>query len=191
MLCGANILAVLATAALFRRPTTTEGVTVRVTVTRAGAVLRYFPEPPPASFLPGTSRMSRLLRNILLCLGAALAVLSCTTRREAPPESVATPDTAAPAQAEERSELSSEPVIPPQPEPAILTLADYKVAVARRIAQSNPQLLYEGAPPPMLKSVVVLAVAVDAEGHPVRLRVMRGNGHRALEQLALQSVQQS
>lgn len=41
----------------------------------------------------------------------------------------------------------------------------------------------------MLKSVVVLSIVVDADGRLTRVRVLRGNGHHALEQLALQSVQ--
>lgn len=131
------------------------------------------------------SRLSRLLRNMLLCLGAAVAALSCTLRREAPEEAASRPSTAA------TPDTAAASVPPSAPEPRILTLADYKMAVARRIAQSNSRHLYEGAPPPMLKSVVVLSIAVDREGAPVRLRIVRGNGHRALEQLALQSVKQA
>ena len=136
------------------------------------------------------SRLATQLSNALLCLAASTILLSCATRREAPFEAVPGASPADQAASEQR-ERQAVPVMPPQPEPRILTLADYKLAVARRIAQSNPQHLYEGPPPPMLKSVVVLTISVDAEGHPVRLRVMRGNGHRALEQLAVQSVQQA
>jgi hypothetical protein len=41
----------------------------------------------------------------------------------------------------------------------------------------------------MLKSVVVLSIAVNAEGRIASLRVMRGNGHPSLERLAMQSVE--
>jgi periplasmic protein TonB len=143
-----------------------------------------------------TLRILHLLRNTLLGLGATVVASSCSLQREAPdaslPESspsVGPGHEGAPESAP--ADVSAAPLPPPVPEPPILTLSDYKVAVARRIALSNPEHLYEGAPPPMLKSVVVLAIAVDEEGLPVRLRVMRGNGHRTLEQRALQSVKQA
>lgn len=133
-------------------------------------------------------RFFRLLRNALLCLGAAVAASSCTLRREAPDETTGRLPATGGAEVAAPGEVAAAPVPPPPVEPPILTLADYKVAVARRIAQSNAEHLYEGAPPPMLKSVVVLTIAVDEEGLPVRVRLMRGNGHRGLEQLAMHSV---
>ncbi len=89
----------------------------------------------------------------------------------------------------EAGTVVASPERPPDPEPRIATLEEYKLVVARRIAQISPQHLFEGAPRPMLKSVVVLSIVVDADGRLTRVRVLRGNGHRALEQLALQSVQ--
>jgi protein TonB len=124
-------------------------------------------------------------RALLLCLGAAAGLTSCTTREQA-----AAPASAQPSASASDSVISSErPSVPQAPIATIATLEDYKLAVARRIAQSNPQHFFEGAPPPMLKSVVVLSIVVDADGRLTRTRVVRGNGHRALEQLALQSIQ--
>jgi protein TonB len=137
------------------------------------------------------ARIHRLLRNALLCIGAALAASSCTVRRDARDESLPRPS-AATAPDATQAEVSAAPAVPPPaPAPRILTLADYKVAVARLIEQNNPQHLFDGAPPPMLRSVVVLTIAVDEQGKLVRARVMRGNGHRALEQLAMDSVQRA
>jgi protein TonB len=67
-------------------------------------------------------------------------------------------------------------------------LARYKRDVACRIHARNPAHLYDGAPPPVLRSVVVLSVRVDARGRPSRIRVIRSNGIRVLERRAIQSV---
>lgn len=125
------------------------------------------------------------IRALLLCLGAAAGLASCATREQAAVPVSAQPSASAP----EADTIVASPEQPPVPEPRIATLEDYKLAVARRIAQSNPQHLFEGVPPAMLKSVVVVSIVVDADGRPTRTRVLRGNGHRALEQLALQSIQ--
>jgi len=83
----------------------------------------------------------------------------------------------------------------PGPVPAMvpvssaLTLDAYKQEVARRIYLSSAKDLYDGAPPPMLKSVVVLSVSIDSNGQPRRVSVLRSNGHGALNQLAMQSVE--
>jgi protein TonB len=133
---------------------------------------------------------------------AALLLAACTTRPPAPPTLPAPPadgpSAEAPAPATESSPASpaAEAGKPPAEEPAvaavplpIATLEDYKRAAAQKIMQASREHLFEGAPPPMLKSVVVLSIAVNAEGRIASLRVMRGNGHRSLERLAMQSVE--
>lgn len=74
------------------------------------------------------------------------------------------------------------------PQPEIASLEDYKQAVALRIVQANPQHLFEGPPPPLLRSVVVLGIGIDEAGRPARVQVLRGNGQHLLEQLAVQSL---
>ena len=64
----------------------------------------------------------------------------------------------------------------------------YKRHLACRIHARNGTHLYDGAPPPVLRSVVVLSVRVDARGRPVRIGVLRSNGIRSLERRAIQSV---
>ena len=67
-------------------------------------------------------------------------------------------------------------------------LERYKRDFACRIHARNGDQLYVGAPPPVLRSVVVLSVRIDNRGRPVRIGVVRSNGIRALERKAIQSV---
>ncbi len=134
-------------------------------------------------------------RTILQGL-AALLLAACTTRSPVPAPDVPASEAHAPlagsvpgspaAEAGKPPEESLPVVTPLQP---IATLEDYKRAAAQKIMQASREHLFEGAPPPMLKSVVVLTIAVNAEGRIASLRVMRGNGHRSLERLAMQSVE--
>ena len=71
------------------------------------------------------------------------------------------------------------------------TADGFKREVACRIHARNGGHLYEGAPPPVLRSVVVLSVRIDAKGKPVRIGVVRSNGIRELERRAIQSVRQA
>ncbi len=71
---------------------------------------------------------------------------------------------------------------------AAATLDAYKRDAAQHIHKANADHIFEGAPPPRLKSVVVLAIAVDAGGGVKSVSVQRSNGHRELEQRAMQSV---
>lgn len=67
----------------------------------------------------------------------------------------------------------------------------YKQLVASSIHRANPQHLYDGAPPPMLKSIVVLSISIAPDGKPLRVNVMRTNGYRDLAQKAVDSVHQA
>jgi len=67
-------------------------------------------------------------------------------------------------------------------------LERYKRDLACRIHARNGNHLYEGAPPPVLRSVVVLSVRVDGRGRPIKIGVLRSNGIRDLERRAIQSV---
>jgi len=64
----------------------------------------------------------------------------------------------------------------------------YKRDVAKQIYRANRQHLFEGAPPPTLKSVVVLTIKVDSDGKLTHVSVLRSNRYTALEALAMQSV---
>ncbi|HZH05510.1 MAG TPA: TonB family protein [Lautropia sp.] len=80
------------------------------------------------------------------------------------------------------------PVCVPPRAGATTTPDSYKRDVACRIHARNSAQLYEGAPPPVLRSIVVLSLRIDASGRPVRIGVLRSNGIRALERRAIQSV---
>jgi len=67
----------------------------------------------------------------------------------------------------------------------------YKRDAARRIYYKNPSSLYDGAPPPVLKSIVVLSIRIDATGKPTRVALVRSNGFRDLEQRAIKSVEEA
>lgn len=67
----------------------------------------------------------------------------------------------------------------------------YKKLVAASIHRANPQHLFEGAPPPMLKSIVVLSITIAADGKPTQVSVLRTNGYRDLAQRAVDSVHQA
>jgi periplasmic protein TonB len=69
-----------------------------------------------------------------------------------------------------------------------LTVDGYKREVARAIYRSSPEHLFEGAPPPLLRAVVVLSLRIDREGKLSRVSVLRSNGYRELEAIALSSV---
>ena len=71
---------------------------------------------------------------------------------------------------------------------APVTLDLYKHDIACRIHARNGEQIYQGAPPPVLRSVVVLTVRIDATGRPVQITVRRSNGIRNLERRAIQSV---
>ncbi len=64
----------------------------------------------------------------------------------------------------------------------------YKREVACHLHSRNAVHLYQGQPPPMLRSVVVLAMRIDERGRPLRVSVLRSNGIRELERRAMQSV---
>lgn len=124
-------------------------------------------------------------RVLLPSLAASLLATACAVQRVETPRAK-TPNLPAPA-----TVAPAAPAPASVPESSARTLDAYKQEVARWIYRSSAESLFDGAPPPMLKSVVVLSVAIDAQGHPRRVTVQRSNGYRALNQLAMQSVQRA
>ena len=82
----------------------------------------------------------------------------------------------------------TEPAAEPPRESRARSIDGYKRDAARRLYFRNTTHLFDGAPPPLLKSVVVLTIRLDASGAPLRVSVIRSNGFRDLEQRAIQSV---
>ena len=140
---------------------------------------------------------ARAGRNLLGCLFAAVVAVACSTRQTEPlavtvPESA--PESAPNSAPKSASVLTPSPAVSapvPAPATSAWTLEGYKHEVARQIYRTSAQNLYEGAPPPQLKSVVVLTIAIDADGHPKRVAVLRSNGYSKLNQVAMQSVQRA
>lgn len=146
-----------------------------------------------------------MFQRIALVLSAWLLLVSCTTQmtrtpvaKQTPavPPQVAQPSapqaSEAPAVAATPSAPRTEPASPaaaPVPERSnALTRDGYRKDFAEHIYRANAQHLYTGRPPPLLKSVIVLNLRVDARGNPTHISVRRSNGIKALETLAMQSV---
>ncbi len=91
--------------------------------------------------------------------------------------------------AEARAAASGrEPEAEPARESDARDVDGYKRDAARRIYFKSASLLYDGAPPPVLKSLVILSIRIDADGRPTRVSVIRSNGFRDLEERAIKSV---
>jgi protein TonB len=124
----------------------------------------------------GTAKRSHFVAQALARC-AVILIGGCTLLSPQKPASSPTAASGTPAQEKVDAGLSLS-----------LTMHGYKRDVAKQIYRANPQHLFEGAPPPMLKSVVVLEIKVDSEGKPTYIRVLRSNRYKELEALAMQSV---
>lgn len=140
-----------------------------------------------------------MVRRIVLVLSTWLLLVSCTTQMTRTPMGRQTP--AVPPQAAQpsapgvpatTSAARTEPVSPAAPLAAERSNASsrdgYRKDFAEHIYRANAQHLYTGRPPPLLKSVIVLNLRVDAGGNPTHISIRRSNGVKALEALAMQSV---
>lgn len=119
-------------------------------------------------------------------MGFALALAACSTKTDTgSPATI----TEAPV-AEARVAAAGRPSEAEPPRESQARGVDaYKRDAARRIYYRNTALLFDGAPPPVLKSIVVLTIRADAKGTLTSVKVMRSNGYRDLEQIAVKSVQ--
>jgi protein TonB len=68
------------------------------------------------------------------------------------------------------------------------TVAGYKVALANRIVQVSSTRVFIGRPQPLLRSVIVVKYAVDAEGKLLRSEILRSNRDRVTENTALTTL---
>lgn len=125
-------------------------------------------------------------RSVARASGALIvvvALVACSTRTATAPSSSAIASPVAEAKTAVR-----QPEAEPPRESQARTIDGYKRDAARRIYVRNVARLFDGAPPPILKSIVVLTIRADAKGVPTSVQVMRSNGYRDLEQVAVQSV---
>ncbi len=119
----------------------------------------------------------------VLCACSALLCAACAAPPPPPPPSFAPPPAPVAAMVA--------PNIATATQSRATTLDGYKRDIALHISRTNAQLLYEGAPPAILRSVVVLSIRVDQLGNPVHVSVVRSNGYTDLEQRAIKSVRDS
>jgi protein TonB len=129
-------------------------------------------------------RRNRIPQYLALC--AIAAVAGCATV-ESPPPAAAPQPAAPPVQA-------AAPAAPPKAAPVMrgpasnaATMDAYKKHVAEHIHAKNSRERADSLPP-ILKSVVVLNISIDRDGKPVHVAVMRSNGHKDVEQIAIRSV---
>lgn len=117
-----------------------------------------------------------------LALLACVWLCACSTHRNAAPEPSVGPVAPTPAAG---VIAAPEPAPPPS---TAWTVNGYKKEAALWISNANRKNLFEGVPPPILKSVVVLSILIDADGQPRQVKVLRSNGYTDLEKIAVQSV---
>jgi periplasmic protein TonB len=88
-------------------------------------------------------------------------------------------------------------ITPPPPDMLILTpttpapdgnVSQYRLAVAKRIAERNPSRILRGTPQAMLRSLVVVSFTVDRAGHVLQASVYRSNGDDEAEGIALATL---
>jgi protein TonB len=116
----------------------------------------------------------------------AVLLTACGTSSDSPKLTSPTGET--PVQEAKAAATGKEPDAEPPRESNARTLDGYKRDAARRIYFRSTPKLYDGAPPPLLKSIVVLSLEIDAQGAIKQLKMIRSNGFRDLEQRAMQSV---
>jgi protein TonB len=127
-------------------------------------------------------RRNRIPQYLALC--AIAAVAGCATVESPPP---AAPQPAAPpVQAVAPPTAAPAPVVR-GPASNAATIDAYKKHVAQHIHAKNSRERADSLPP-ILKSVVVLNISIDRDGKPVHVAVMRSNGHKDVEEIALRSV---
>ena len=71
------------------------------------------------------------------------------------------------------------------------TLNDYKHDLAQRIVEVNSTKVYITQPQALLRSVIVIKYAVDANGNLLRSEIMRSNRDRETEATALSSLKKT
>jgi protein TonB len=92
--------------------------------------------------------------------------------------------------------VAERPAAPPSPSasaPALLpalTLEVYKRDFAGRIARASADM-FEEPVPEVLKSIVVLDIAIDRDGNLRHVAVRRSNGFHALEHRAMDNVRRA
>jgi protein TonB len=69
-----------------------------------------------------------------------------------------------------------------------LTLNAYKRDLALLITQKNSNSIYQGRPQALLRSVIVLKYAINADGKLLRTEIIRSNHDKVTENTAISSI---
>jgi protein TonB len=118
--------------------------------------------------------------TVILC---ALVAAGCTLRSQKPETPPSQPEVIPPGPV-------AKPSPPTSPAKRPTTLDSYKIDVAKRIASASTDLFSDPLPE-VLKSIVVLDIAIGRDGVPQQVTVRRSNGFRQLEQRAEASVRKA
>lgn len=120
-------------------------------------------------------------RNIRLpALALLLTLVGCTTVRQTDVRPAPTTTKLVPAPRRE-------------PAPTVIQggIDDYKYALAQQIYAANPERINPGRPQALLRSVVVLKLALDRQGNLVHSSIVRSNHDPETESAALNSVRRA
>ena len=135
-------------------------------------------------------------------VGRALAVLvialaaSCTQRQIERPVDVA-PAPSAPLAGAQAAPAAPMTTAPAAAAPGAVTASaavnidGYKREIATLIHQGSADLVYEGAPPHLLRSIVVVTLTIDSAGRLTDVRVARDNGDADMTRAALDSARRA
>jgi periplasmic protein TonB len=116
-------------------------------------------------------------RAVTVLAMAAFIASGCASRRAPQQSEPAPPVTpSAPASAPATANSSA------------TTVDHYKRELAARIYQTSAAQVFEGSPPNLLRSVIVLSVTLDSSGNVADLRTMRDNGDSETVRAAHDSV---
>lgn len=132
-----------------------------------------------------------LITLAAVLFAAMLTAVGCAQRRpQVQPEPAPAPAPSAP----------SAPAAPALPAPASApapatgansgarSVEEYKRDFANHLHQTSAEQIFTGAPPHLLRSVIVMSVALDTSGNVVNARVLRDNGDPETVRSAVDSV---
>jgi protein TonB len=79
----------------------------------------------------------------------------------------------------------------PSPRLNTAALEQYRLHVAQRILERSPSAVLHGTPQAMLRSVVLIAFAVDGDGQLASSSIYRSNGDSGAERIALAALRRA